>query len=203
MLAFALICAASGAALAADMVLLPAIFARHLAQTTPEAGQAMGFGLWSFVSKLTLALAAATLLPILQAQGFNSGGLNPEAALETLTLLYAALPCVLKLVAIALLAATPVLEGMIHDPVMFVLLGMAMTAALVVLHTRTLGFRAQKPAEYKGKGPHFDLRRHLNGPIQCEGVIYGPTGRVTSRFVADMHGDWDGNIGTLRERFPL
>jgi ketosteroid isomerase-like protein len=32
-------------------------------------------------------------------------------------------------------------------------------------------------------------------------VIYGPTGRVASRFVADMEGEWNGNTGVLRERF--
>jgi hypothetical protein len=41
----------------------------------------------------------------------------------------------------------------------------------------------------------------LSGPILCEGVIYGPTGRVTSRFVAEMDGRWDGNTGTLSEVF--
>lgn len=65
---------------------------------------------------------------------------------------------------------------------------------------RLLGFSAQRPADYKG-APAFDLRQHLNGPILCEGVIYGPTGRVTSRFVAQMHGEWDGNRGVLREYF--
>jgi GPH family glycoside/pentoside/hexuronide:cation symporter len=109
--AFALVCVASGAALGADMTLLPAIFARHLAQEVPEAGPATAFGLWSFVSKLSLALAAATLLPILQAQGFTPGAANAASALSTLSLLYAALPCVLKLLAIALLAATPVPEA--------------------------------------------------------------------------------------------
>ncbi len=107
---FALICLASGAALGADMTLLPAIFARHLARSTPEAGPATAFGLWSFVSKLSLALAAATLLPLLQAQGFTPGTVNSETALSTLTLLYAALPCALKLLAIALLAMTSVPE---------------------------------------------------------------------------------------------
>ena len=102
---FALICAASGAALGADLTLLPAIFAQRLAQTgTPEAA---AFGLWSFVSKLSLALAALTILPALQAAGFRPGQSNPESALETLTLIYAGLPCVLKLTAIALLARTP------------------------------------------------------------------------------------------------
>jgi glycoside/pentoside/hexuronide:cation symporter, GPH family len=101
---FALICAASGAALGADLTLLPAIFAQRLAQTgTPEAA---AFGLWSFVSKLSLALAALTILPALQAAGFQPGQANSENALQTLTLIYAGLPCVLKLTAIALLAWT-------------------------------------------------------------------------------------------------
>lgn len=63
-----------------------------------------------------------------------------------------------------------------------------------------LSFSAQRPSDYAALAP-FDLRHHLNGPIQCEGVIYGPTGRVTSRFVAQMQGEWDGNRGVLREEF--
>ena len=106
--AFALICLASGAALGADMTLLPAIFARRMAVVAPEAGQ--GFGLWSFVSKFTLAFAAVTLLPLLDASGFRSGQENTTTALATLTVLYALVPCILKLVAIALLAATPLKE---------------------------------------------------------------------------------------------
>ena len=109
--AFAVICIASGAALGVDMTLLPAIFARHLAETTPEAGPATAFGLWSFVSKLSLALAAATLLPVLQFQGFQPGPVNSTEALATLGLLYAALPCALKLLAMLLLALTPVPEA--------------------------------------------------------------------------------------------
>lgn len=102
---FALICAASGAALGADLTLLPAIFAQRLAQTgTPEAA---AFGLWSFVSKLSLALAALTILPALQAAGFQPGVRNSEPVLQTLTLIYAGLPCVLKMTAIVLLARTP------------------------------------------------------------------------------------------------
>ncbi|SHH79014.1 DUF3833 family protein [Cognatishimia maritima] len=47
----------------------------------------------------------------------------------------------------------------------------------------------------------FDLRQHLSGSIKSEGVIFGPTGRLVSRFVADMEGEWDGNRGQLREAF--
>ncbi len=108
--AFALICLASGAALGADMTLLPAIFARRLEAIVPEAAE--GFGLWSFVSKFTLAFAAVTLLPLLEASGFNPGSDTPvpEQALSTLTLMYAVLPCALKLLALILLALTDVRE---------------------------------------------------------------------------------------------
>lgn len=107
--AFALICLASGAALGADFALLPALFSRRLEQVAPEA--AAGFGLWAFVSKLTLAFAAVVLLPMLEAAGFQSGGDNPQAALDLLTWLYALVPCVLKLGAMAVLATTPLPEG--------------------------------------------------------------------------------------------
>ncbi len=102
---FAVVCIASGAMVGADNVILPALFARRMAVIAPEAGQ--GFGLWSFASKLTLAFAAVALLPLLERAGFVAGGVNGPAALTMLTTLYALVPCVLKLAAIALLLATP------------------------------------------------------------------------------------------------
>ena len=102
---FAVVCLFSGAALGADMTLLPAIFATRLAEISP--GAAEGFGLWSFVSKFTLAFAAVLLLPMLEASGFEAGSNQlPTEALETLTLMYAVFPCALKLLALGLLAGT-------------------------------------------------------------------------------------------------
>lgn len=103
---FALICLASGAAVGADLTLLPAVFARRMETVAPDASE--GFALWGFVSKFTLAFAAIALLPVLEASGFVSGADNSDAALTTLTLLYAGVPCALKLVAIGLLVATPI-----------------------------------------------------------------------------------------------
>ncbi len=111
LLGFAAICIASGAALGADMTLLPAIFARRLATLDTKGSEAVAFGLWSFVSKLSLAIAAGTLLPILDAAGFQSGQPNAETALHTLTILYALVPCALKVVAMAVLARTPTSES--------------------------------------------------------------------------------------------
>ena len=104
--AFTLICLVSGAALGADMTLLPALFAREAARIAPEAAE--GFGLWSFASKFSLAFAAVLFLPILERAGFNPGaGEVSAASLTTLTWLYAVLPLGLKLAALALLALTP------------------------------------------------------------------------------------------------
>jgi hypothetical protein len=86
-------------------------------------------------------------------------------------------------------------------PILSALLGALIVILVMALRSRYASFQAQSPEDYSGKGPTFDLRRHLSGPIACEGVIFGPTGRVTSRFVAEMTGTWDGDTGTLAEVF--
>jgi hypothetical protein len=83
----------------------------------------------------------------------------------------------------------------------FLLGGLAMLALLAVVG-RFLGFNAQRPSDYaEAAGPRLDIREHLSGPMLCEGVVYGPTGRVASRFVADMDARWEGNRGVVSERF--
>ncbi|GAB4445335.1 MAG: MFS transporter [Rhodocyclaceae bacterium] len=103
--AFALISAASGAALGADMVILPALFAAALDRAGLPAGQA--FGLWALASKLALALAAALALPLLELRGYIPGAENTVTALATLGFAYAVLPCVLKLGVITLVIFQP------------------------------------------------------------------------------------------------
>ena len=66
-------------------------------------------------------------------------------------------------------------------------LGAGLTICLMLLLGRFTGFRAQRASDYAGGPVQFDLRRHLNGPLDCDGVIYGPTGRVSSRFVGRFH----------------
>ncbi|MEQ3713717.1 MAG: MFS transporter, partial [Lentibacter sp.] len=104
-LAFALICLASGAALGADMVILPVLFSTALARAGLSAGAA--FGLWSFAGKLSLALAAALALPALQLAGYTPNAVNTPQALTTLTLAYAVIPCIIKIAAIILVARLP------------------------------------------------------------------------------------------------
>ncbi len=86
---------------------------------------------------------------------------------------------------------------------------MTLVALLILLvgvvwaHRRFASFSAQSPKDYAGQGPKFDIRTHLNGPLLSEGVIYGPTGRVVSRFTAAMNGAWEGNKGRLSEEFTF
>lgn len=102
---FAAICIASGAALGADMVVLPAMFSVVLTRAGLNASTA--FGIWSFAGKLGLALAAFFTLPLLERSGFTPGQENTTEALKTLTLAYAVLPCILKLGAFGLVLTLP------------------------------------------------------------------------------------------------
>ena len=102
---FAVICVASGAALGADMVVLPAMFSVALTKAGLNASAA--FGIWSFAGKLGLALAAFTVLPLLEQSGFIPGQSNSPEALSTLTFAYVALPCALKLIAIGFVLTLP------------------------------------------------------------------------------------------------
>ena len=105
---FAAICVASGAALGADMVVLPAMFSVVLTKAGLSASTA--FGIWSFAGKLGLALAAFATLPMLEQSGFTPGDVNSAEALTTLNIAYAIVPCILKICALALVLALPTEE---------------------------------------------------------------------------------------------
>jgi hypothetical protein len=72
---------------------------------------------------------------------------------------------------------------------------------LIQLAATRTRFESQSPRDYAQETPVFDIRERLDGPLLCEGIIYGPTGRVSSRFVARMEGAWEGNKASLRETF--
>ena len=63
-------------------------------------GKAEGayFGWWNFAAKMNLALAAGLALPLLAWFGYEPGARDAQA-LQTLTIAYCLLPCVLKLLA--------------------------------------------------------------------------------------------------------
>jgi GPH family glycoside/pentoside/hexuronide:cation symporter len=94
---FAAICIASGLALGADLA-LPAAIAADLGERQGQAGAC--FGVWNFVAKLNLALAAGLALPLLSLLGYTPGG---GAGLASLTFAYALLPLGFKALAGVLL----------------------------------------------------------------------------------------------------
>ena len=101
--AFVAICLLTGVALGADLAVPSAL----LAGVIQRAGHALQhegsyFGWWTCANKLNLALAAGLALPALQALGYAPGA-RDGAALSALALIYAALPCLLKAGAAALL----------------------------------------------------------------------------------------------------
>jgi len=94
---FAAICVASGFSLGADLA-LPAAMAADLGERQGRAGAC--FGVWNFIAKLNLALAAGLVLPLLGAAGYLPGS---GAGLSQLTLAYALLPLAFKALAGGLL----------------------------------------------------------------------------------------------------
>lgn len=107
--AFALICATSGAALGAELALPPALLADRLADGrrtgTSTAGAGAYFGVWNFVSKFNLALAAGIALPLVSFAGYKSdaGAMAEGRGLLALATAYALLPAAIKLVSLLLL----------------------------------------------------------------------------------------------------
>jgi Na+/melibiose symporter-like transporter len=101
--AYTVVCLASGLALGADLALPGALLAGVI-QRAGHGARLEGayFGWWSFATKLNLALAAGIALPLLGLFGYAPGA-QDAAALQSLTIVYCLLPCALKLLAAGLL----------------------------------------------------------------------------------------------------
>jgi glycoside/pentoside/hexuronide:cation symporter, GPH family len=98
---FLVVCIATGVALGADLALPPALLADAIAKANGQSRTGSYFGVWAFVTKANLALAAGLALPIVSALGYQVGG--TESNLAALTYAYTLFPCALKLCALALL----------------------------------------------------------------------------------------------------
>lgn len=104
----------TGLAFGADLSLPPAIQADVVEldnQRTGAARAGLFFAIWQVVTKAALALSSGLALIALGWVGFQAGGTNTEGALWTLTILYAGVPIVLKLVAVALMWRFPLDPG--------------------------------------------------------------------------------------------
>jgi len=104
---FALICIFSGFSLGADLALPPALLAAVIGEAG-DIGTREGayFGLWSWATKMNLALAAGISLPLLELLGYLPGTREVQG-LHALAVAYALLPCVLKSIAATMLWRAP------------------------------------------------------------------------------------------------
>ena len=64
-----------------------------------------------------------------------------------------------------------------------------------------LGCAAPQPLDYAAEQPLLDLKRYFNGEITAHGLFTDRSGKVVRRFTVAMTGSWQGNEGTLDERF--
>lgn len=101
--AFFAICLATGFCFGADLVLPPAILSDRIEASATEAAATRAYAALGFLTKASLALAGAIALPLLQLSGFRPGQPNGPDALHLLLLLYAALPLLLRAVAVVAL----------------------------------------------------------------------------------------------------
>lgn len=105
---FALVCALSGVAYGSELALPPSILADvvdHDERKNAARPDGAYFGLWQLTEKLNLAVAAGVALPLLYALGYLPGVQQPR--MGDLSLMYAAVPCALKSLAVLLLWLAP------------------------------------------------------------------------------------------------
>jgi len=55
--------------------------------------------------------------------------------------------------------------------------------------------------DYKAEKPVLDLKTYFDGELVAHGIFTDRSGKVVRRFVVQMTGTWQGNQGTLDERF--
>jgi GPH family glycoside/pentoside/hexuronide:cation symporter len=99
---FYAIAAASGAALGADMTLAPAMLAARI-----DGAGGRVFALWTFLQKSALALAAGVALPMLSLAGFDPAQPVTAEGRAALSVAYALIPCLLKILAVGALVFLP------------------------------------------------------------------------------------------------
>ncbi|SDS48911.1 Protein of unknown function [Halopseudomonas sabulinigri] len=77
-----------------------------------------------------------------------------------------------------------------------------MKTLLILLLCCTLAACASSDVEqYAAEQPALSLPDYLNGDLQAWGMFQDRSGKVVKRFHVQMTGQWQGNTGTLDERF--
>jgi Protein of unknown function (DUF3833) len=80
---------------------------------------------------------------------------------------------------------------------------LTLLVGILVVSAAVLGgcASAPTPADYAAEKPVLDLKTYFNGPMVAHGIFTDRAGKVVRRFTVQMTGSWNGNQGTLDERF--
>lgn len=97
--AYAIICLLSGIALGADLALPTAIMADRVNQTNNETEATQFYGVLAFLPKLAVAVCSGLAFMTLDAIGFEAGANNSQTVLNGVVMMYAFVPCLIKLAA--------------------------------------------------------------------------------------------------------
>ncbi len=112
---FLVVCVLTGFAVGADLVLPGSLQADVIDVDTAASGEqrsGLYLAIWGLATKLALAMAVGIAFPLLAFSGYDPGNdMRTETGLKMLALLYAAVPVMLKLIAIALMWEFPLDEA--------------------------------------------------------------------------------------------
>ncbi len=100
---YALICFISGSAFSADLNITTSLLSDYIQDNHSETTASVQFGLLGFLAKFALALASLVALGLLDILGFSAGQYNEPDILLYLSLIYALIPCLIKIIAAYLL----------------------------------------------------------------------------------------------------
>ena len=101
--AYAVICVISGVALGAELILPPSILSDIIDKSETTAVTSSHFSFLAFLMKAAMAIAAVMSFSLLDQAGFQAAQNNADSALCMLSILYAFIPCGLKLISAAML----------------------------------------------------------------------------------------------------
>ena len=72
---------------------------------------------------------------------------------------------------------------------------------VLALGAALAGCASQRIDDYAAEQPVLDLRRYFDGRVDAYGVFTDRSGRVVRRFIVAIDCRWNGDVGTLDERF--
>ena len=65
------------------------------------------------------------------------------------------------------------------------------------------GCMGVEAVSYKNETPQFNMKEYFNGDIEAWGIFQDFKGKVSNKFYVRMNASWNGDVGTLKEKFKF